>query len=92
MTDNRRAASGTFPYFILGFIAASFIRTYVSGIAEHAATIKLVASIGLGVALYLTGSGITRKTLQQVGFRPLVLGVALWAFITTASFFAVKSM
>ncbi len=92
VTENRRAASGTFPYFILGFIAASFIRTYVSGIAEHAATIKLVASIGLGVALYLIGSGITRKTLQQVGFRPLVLGVALWAFISVAGFLVVQAI
>ena len=82
----------SFPYFILGFIVASVIRTYVSGIADHAPTIKMVASIGLAVALYLIGSGITRKTLKQVGFRPLLMGVALWAFISMAGFFAVRQI
>ena len=71
-----RTQNSPFPYFILGFIAASVIRTYVPGIAEHAVSIKMVASIGLAVALYLIGSGIT-QTLQQVGFRPLLMGVAL---------------
>ena len=48
-------------------------------------------SVGLAVALYLIGSGITRKTLKQVGIRPLVLGVALWLFISVAAFFVVKT-
>lgn len=81
-----------FPYFILGFIAASVIRTYVPAIGEFAPNIKMVASVGLAVALYLIGSGITRKTLQNVGFRPLIQGVVLWLFISVASFFVVKSL
>lgn len=85
-------ASAPFPYFILGFVAASFARTYIPGISDHASTIKLIASIGLGVALYLIGSGITRKTLQQVGFRPLAMGVVLWAFISVAGFLAVRAI
>ncbi len=85
-------AKGAFPYFILGFIGASILRTYVPQIGEHAATIKLVASAGLAVALYLIGSGITRKTLRNVGFRPLILGVILWVFISVSSFFVVRGL
>jgi uncharacterized integral membrane protein (TIGR00698 family) len=87
-----KSKAAPFPYFILGFIAASVIRTYVPGLAEHAPTIKTVASVGLAIALYLIGSGITRKTLKLVGARPLVLGVALWLFISVAAFFVVRSL
>jgi uncharacterized integral membrane protein (TIGR00698 family) len=88
----RQQSSTAFPFFILGFIAASIVRTYVPGIADHSAAVKMAAAIGLGVALYLIGSGITRKTLQQVGARPLALGVVLWAFISVAGFFAVQAI
>lgn len=81
-----------FPYFILGFIAASIVRTYTPAIADFAPNIKMVASIGLAVALFLIGTGITRKTLKAVGARPLIQGVALWIFISVASFFVVRQM
>ncbi|HJP83991.1 MAG TPA: putative sulfate exporter family transporter, partial [Fimbriimonadaceae bacterium] len=81
-----------FPYFILGFIAASMLRTYIPVIGEQATNIKTIASIGLAVALYLIGSGITRKTLQQVGVKPLVQGVTLWLFISVAAFLAVRTI
>jgi uncharacterized integral membrane protein (TIGR00698 family) len=82
-------AASPFPYFIIGFIAASMLRTYVPVIGEQATNIKTVASIGLAVALYLIGAGITRKTLQQVGIRPLVQGLLLWGFISVASAIAI---
>ncbi len=88
----RRTPNAPFPTFILGFIAASIIRTYVPGIADYGPNIKTVASVGLAVALYLIGAGITRKTLQAVGVRPLVQGVALWVFISIASFLVVRGM
>lgn len=81
-----------FPYFILGFIAASIVRTNIPAIAEYSPNIKVVASVGLAVALFLIGAGITRKALKAVGFRPLVQGVVLWAFISVASFFVVRQM
>jgi uncharacterized integral membrane protein (TIGR00698 family) len=91
-SSTKNQASSSFPYFILGFLAASVIRTYVPAIADQAATIKMAASVGLAIALYLIGSGITRKTLRQVGARPLVMGVVLWAFISVAGFFAVRAI
>lgn len=90
--QNPKSNSATFPYFILGFIAASMIRTYVPAIADFVPNTKMVASIGLAVALFLIGTGITRKTLKAVGARPLIQGVVLWVFISVASFFVVRQM
>ncbi|MBC8066616.1 MAG: putative sulfate exporter family transporter [Chlorobia bacterium] len=87
-----RPSNTPFPYFILGFIAASVVRTYVPVIGDFAPTIKMAASIGLAVALYLIGAGITRKTLQTVGVRPLIQGVVLWVFISVTSFFVVQNL
>jgi len=83
------AKAAPFPWFILGFIAASVIRTYVPGVSSATDSIKMIATAGLALALYLIGSGITRATLKQVGIRPLVQGIVLWIFISVAAFFAV---
>lgn len=88
--DSGKAAP--FPWFILGFVAASVFRTYVPAVAQGTDTIKMVASAGLALALFLIGSGITRKTLKQVGIRPLIQGIVLWAFISVAAFFVVRDL
>ena len=90
--EKQRTAHAAFPVFILGFIAASIIRTAIPDMADYGPQIKTIASIGLAVALYLIGAGITRKTLQAVGARPLVQGVALWIFISVASFLVVRGL
>lgn len=90
--QNPKCNNAPFPYFILGFIAASVVRTYTPAIADFAPNIKMVASVGLAVALFLIGTGITRKTLKAVGARPLIQGVALWVFISVTSFFVVRQL
>jgi uncharacterized integral membrane protein (TIGR00698 family) len=85
-------AGSPFPFFILGFVLASLIRTYTPAIADFAPNIKLIASVGLACALYLIGAGITRATLKKVGIRPLIQGIVLWLFISIAAFFVVRTM
>ena len=87
-----KKAGSPFPFFILGFVLASLVRTYTPAIADFAPNIKMIASIGLACALYLIGAGITRETLKKVGIRPLIQGVALWLFISIAAFFVVRAM
>jgi uncharacterized membrane protein YadS len=45
----------------------------------------------LTVTLYLIGSGISRPTLKQVGVRPLLQGVVLWAIVGTVSLLLIHS-
>jgi uncharacterized integral membrane protein (TIGR00698 family) len=74
------------PWFILWFVVASVIRTYVDG--PWGMVVNL-ARIGLTVTLFLIGAGLSRKSLAAVGVRPLLLGVLLWIAISCVSLFAV---
>jgi uncharacterized membrane protein YadS len=44
-----------------------------------------LARLGLGVTLFLIGTGISRDTLRKVGTRPLLQGILLWIVVGTAS-------
>jgi uncharacterized membrane protein YadS len=88
----RRKGGVQIPWFIGGFLLASVLRTYVTPVAEAAPTMKLLATAGLALALFLIGAGISRATLKTVGARPLVQGVILWAFISIAGLLAVRAL
>jgi uncharacterized integral membrane protein (TIGR00698 family) len=75
------------PWFILWFLVASVIRTYVPG--PWADPIVTAAKIGLTVTLFLIGAGLSRQSIAAVGARPLILGVLLWIAISCVSLFAV---
>ena len=73
------------PWFVGFFLLASVLRSYVPGVASAAPALSHTATIGLTLTLFLIGSGLSAKTLRQVGWRPLLQGVLLWAFISVAS-------
>jgi uncharacterized integral membrane protein (TIGR00698 family) len=77
------------PYFILLFVVASVLRTYVPVIAAASDVLVAIARIGLTVTLFLIGAGLSRKTLRSVGARPLVQGVLLWMVISLVSLWVV---
>ena len=58
--------------------------------AHLSPTIKLFATAGLALALFLIGAGISRATLKEVGVRPMLQGIALWLFICLAALAVVK--
>jgi len=78
------------PWFIGLFLIASALRSTLPGVAEFAPEIKRVATVGFALSLYLIGSGLTRKTLQAVGAKPLIQGVVLWVFISVAALILVR--
>ena len=73
------------PWFILGFIAAAALVTWVPQFAAHAHPVVLVGQRMLVAALYLIGLSLSRQALANVGVRPLVLGIVLWIVIGTVS-------
>ena len=80
------------PWFILGFIAAAALRTWIpvfaSDIAPH---VVEVGRRSLVLALFLIGLSLSRKALATVGVRPLVLGVLLWIVVAAGSLALVTS-
>ena len=73
------------PYFILWFVVAMTLNTYLPPLAPVSPYVVIAAKSGLTLTLFLIGSGLSLKALQAVGPRPLVLGVALWIIISIAS-------
>ncbi|MCQ2190280.1 MAG: putative sulfate exporter family transporter [Paludibacteraceae bacterium] len=85
------------PTFIIWFIVAILVNTYILSnsdlIGENAAKIgtsfssavNLLAKQLITLSLFFIGAGLTKKTLQSVGVRPLIQGIALWIVISVVS-------
>jgi uncharacterized integral membrane protein (TIGR00698 family) len=85
----RKSAKVTIPWFILYFVVASVLRTYIVAPLEVWSTLTMLAKIGLTITLFLIGAGLSRKSIAAVGARPLILGILLWIAISSVSLFAV---
>lgn len=78
------------PWFILLFCLAAVARSYVPTFAPVCSQLSRLGIIGLTVTLYLIGTGISRATLKQVGVRPLLQGVLLWAIVGISSLVLIR--
>ena len=79
------------PWFILLFIVAAVINTYLPVGSPLYSRATTLAKTGLVVTLYLIGSNISRATLKAVGTRPLLHGALLWVVVTALSLALISS-
>ncbi|MBS1854147.1 MAG: putative sulfate exporter family transporter [Acidobacteria bacterium] len=79
------------PWFIGLFCLAALANTLLPRF--HGAFLELnrLGRVGLTVTLFLIGTGITRKTLREVGVRPMVQGLALWLVVATGSLALIRA-
>ena len=75
------------PWFILFFCLAAVVNTYVSSFSTFSKPIFTLGRLGLTATLFLIGTGISRATLKDVGWRPLLQGVFLWVAVGVASLY-----
>lgn len=88
----KQSKASAFPWFILMFVVASLINSYI-GLPEIITTnILTVSKVGFSLTLFLIGLGITPSRLKVVGFRPLLQGVILWLFILFGSLWLIMRM
>ncbi|HEY5175762.1 MAG TPA: putative sulfate exporter family transporter [Terriglobales bacterium] len=73
------------PWFILFFCFAAVAGTYLPLFGPLYPQLSTLGKTGLTVTLYLIGTGISRSTLKQVGVRPLLQGILLWAIVAISS-------
>lgn len=73
------------PWFIGWFIVAMLINTYVDLPQALTRGISWLSHAGLSATLFLIGGGLSLGVIRQVGVKPLVLGVLLWAVISVLS-------
>jgi uncharacterized integral membrane protein (TIGR00698 family) len=84
-TERKSSARVQWPWFILFFCLAAVANTYIHAFQPAYPVLKHLGVIGLTVTLFLIGTGLSVKTLRQVGARPLLQGVVLWAIVATGS-------
>lgn len=77
------------PWFILGFLAAAAIVTWIPALKPSGHVIFVGAQRSLVVTLFLIGSGLSREALRTVGRRPLVQGFLLWVVMGTGTLSAI---
>jgi uncharacterized integral membrane protein (TIGR00698 family) len=79
------------PWFILFFCLAAVANTYVPLFAPAYPVLSRLGRVGLTATLYLIGTGLSMNTLKQVGARPLIQGVLLWAAVAITSLLAIRA-
>ena len=80
------------PWFILWFVVAMIINTYCGLPDCISKFIVGISKRGLALTIFLIGTGLSLKTIKEVGPRPLVQGVLLWLVIGTMSAAVIKLM
>jgi hypothetical protein len=79
----------TVPWFIGLFLLSSLMRSYVPAISIWSLQISEVAHRGMILVLFLIGSSLSLRALRVVGWRTMIVGLALWIFISTTSLLAI---
>jgi uncharacterized integral membrane protein (TIGR00698 family) len=80
-----------FPWFILLFCLAALANTYLPAISGATQAIFRLGKLGLTATLFLIGTGISRSTLRQVGWRPMLLGLILWMVVGVATLYLIRT-
>lgn len=80
-----------FPWFIAFFVFAAVLNTYLPAFERPAKWLFTLGRLGLTATLFLIGSGISRATLKEVGWRPLLLGVLLWLGVGLTSLYFIRT-
>jgi len=90
LTRKGGSKKAAIPWFVAGFAAAMLINTYVPHAGAVTPALSSVARRLLIITLFLIGAGLSHKNLKQVGFRPLLFGILLWAFVAVSSLAVIR--
>jgi uncharacterized membrane protein YadS len=74
-----------FPWFVLGFLAASLIRTIGALPSEFYPVLNDVGKFGICAAMVAIGLNTKPRELIENGMRPILLGLACWAAVALVS-------
>ena len=77
------------PWFILGFIVAAALVTWVPVLQPAGHVVAAVSRRALVLTLFLIGANLTRSAVHAVGVRPLAQGLGLWGCMASLSLGAI---
>jgi uncharacterized integral membrane protein (TIGR00698 family) len=79
------------PWFILGFLTAAALVTWVPSLASAGHEVEWLARRSLVLTLFLIGSSLSRKSVADLGLAPLIQGVLLWWVVGSATLVAITA-
>lgn len=77
------------PWFILGFLAAAALVTFLPELQPAGAIVAKVAVRSLVLTLFLLGLGLSRASIAKVGARPFLQGILLWLLVGSGTLGAI---
>ena len=84
----------TIPWFILWFVVAMIINTYLLSLSETGVEIgnfiNGLARKALTLTLFFIGASLSMDTLKTVGIKPLIQGILLWIIISLSTLAYIK--
>ncbi|MBP3354591.1 MAG: putative sulfate exporter family transporter [Bacteroidales bacterium] len=86
-----KGGKASIPWFIVLFVIAMIINTYLPLPQIITQNIVLVAKRVMAATLFLIGCGLTIGVIKKVGVKPLLLGVVLWVIISVITLMVVIS-
>lgn len=79
------------PWFILGFVVASVLCTYVDFLNPFSAWLGMISKVGFAVTLFLIGLSFDLQTMKKIALRPLIFGLILWLIVSITSLILIRA-
>lgn len=80
------------PYFIFLFILAIILNSYLPIPDAITEGITGVSKSLLVLTLFLIGAGLSIDKIKSAGWKPMILGISLWIFISISSILVIVSL
>lgn len=77
------------PYFIFLFILAILLNSYLTIPEILTSGITSISKSLLVLTLFLIGAGLSVEKIKSAGWKPMILGVSLWIFISISAILAI---
>lgn len=77
------------PWFIVGFILAAALVTYIPQLRSFGHIIEGFGKRGMILVLFLVGAQVTRPMFKESDSRVFIVGLLLWIIVASTSLFAI---
>ncbi len=77
------------PWFIFLFILAIILNSYFNIPTVLTKGITTISKSLLVLTLFLIGAGLSVQKIKEAGWKPMLLGIMLWLFISVSSLIAI---
>ncbi|WP_196137926.1 YeiH family protein [Aliikangiella sp. G2MR2-5] len=78
------------PVFILFFVGASLIASFVPSISTISSYAPVIAKRGMAISLFLIGSGFNQQTLKEIESSAFWQGLLLWILVSVSALALIK--